>query len=170
MSSSSISRRMAVLFAVALALILWRATRIEPPRRPAYQTVVREGEQLFPIGVSVLAERFVLGHPSAHLERLRGTSVRRHDAKPVGLDCELFVRVARNHWRLHVVSLAELDRLDVRRPFDRDVGRYAIAPSDAIDDDDGDGRTLDPGELVGPEGPGAEVELHCPRDAAGGNP
>lgn len=160
---------MAVLFAVALALIAWRASRVEPLYRPPYEAAVREGEQRFPIAVPPIEARFLPEAPASRLERLRAHSVA--PAEEIGAisapgSCELFVRVSRNHWRRHVLDPAEIGRLGA----DAGAGaagdgalstRASLSATDAVDDDDGDGERLDAGELRPPAERGAEVEIFC---------
>ncbi len=157
---------MAVLFVLAIGLIVWRASRVEPLSWPAYQQATRTGEQLFPIAVPADAARQTLHPPASRADLLRQISVARADDPAAA--CDLYARFSFSHWRRWPMSLAALAELGIPALSPGESARARITATDLVDDDDGDGRPLDAGEIhAAPEGvvlKGVEVEIYC-RDA-----
>jgi hypothetical protein len=150
----SIERRMAALFVLALALIVWQATRTRPLVPPSYVSVVEPGEQVFPIAVPNWQAPEIPAGPQARFVFLMEHSVLwlgRNAGAAAG--CDLFVRVSLQHWARRAVDPARLGG-----PARWTTLRWT--EGDFLDDDDGDGDPLDAGELRA-AGPGAEAEAFC---------
>ncbi|HSG39998.1 MAG TPA: hypothetical protein VLE27_10205, partial [Thermoanaerobaculia bacterium] len=64
--------------------------------------------------------------------------------------CRLFVRISAHHWLQRPVS----------RPAPGEGSVRFLLPEALLDDDDGDGDLLDPGELTA-DAAGAEAEVFC---------
>lgn len=153
MESSSpplkMERRMAVLFLLALALIVWQALRTKPVEQPAFEIATNSGERLSPLAVPSWRPPL---DPPADLSR-RLAFLEEHAVQWPGMekgsDCRLFLRISSRHW--------------AARPVSGMAGPWQLLhlPSgDFLDDDDGDGDPLDSGELR-ESGPGAEAEVFC---------
>jgi hypothetical protein len=158
-------RRMAALFLLALALILWQAMRIKPAMQPAFEIATKGGEQIAPMAVPSwrpppnlredLPERF-----SHLMER----SVRWPAAgtQAVGNpECDVFVRLSAHHWVRRPASPTQIGRwlgTGERSGEQWRLLRFPVASF--LEDDDGDGDPLDDGELR-QAAPGAEVEVFC---------
>lgn len=141
---------MAALFLLALALIVWQARRTEPLPAVSFSMVNEPGEQILPVAVPSWRPLPVL--PADRTERLSFLEERSIGASeaPGSSPCRLFLRVSAHHW--------------LQRPVPGPAqaeGRAEFLPPEALlDDDDGDGDLLDPGELT-TGGPGAEAEVFC---------
>ncbi len=155
---------MAALFLLALALIAWQAVRTKPLRLPPLSLAWTGGEQVFPIGAPWWGEPIDL--PTGSLARYQVLHERSAlwPGVAAGGGCEIFIRTASSVWvrrgldpELLATSLSLL-------PAGRDTLRFAA--QDFLDDDNGDGDTLDAGELTR-SGPGAEVDVFCPPPAGG---
>ena len=140
---------MAALFLLALALIVWQGMRTKPLRLPPLAAAWKGGEQVFPIAAPSWGEPIV---PPAELPA-RYRALQKQSVPWPGVaasgKCEIFIRTSSTVW--------------LRRGFDHGVSRGTLyyAAKDFLDDDDGDGDTLDVGELTR-SGPGAEVDVFCP--------
>lgn len=151
---------MAALFVLAVALILWQATRTRPFVLPSYVTVMKPGDQLFPIGVPNWQAPEIPSDPQARLSFLEEHSVR-WPGEASAAACDLFVRVSLHHWARRSVAPARLHALEA-------AGEAGTVPwssfrwtgQDFLDDDDGDGDRLDVGELRA-GGTGAAAEAFC---------
>lgn len=152
---------MAALFLLAMALILWQATRTHPLVLPDYATVVKPGEQVFPIAVPNWQAPEIPAEPRARFDFLTEHSVRWPGEAPAAA-CDLFVRMSLQHWARLSLTPARLQALAA----DGGAGTTAAPASfywtgqDFLDDDDGDGDRLDAGELHA-AGPGAAAEAFC---------
>ena len=155
---------MAALFVLALALIGWQASRIQPLGPLPLSLAWTGGEQAFPIAAPSWGEPLVL--PAAIPARYR--LLRQHSSLWPGVSvdkkCEAFIRTSASVW---VRRGLEPRFLSGSTAMDQDTLRYSA--QDFLDDDDGDGDTLDAGELTR-SGPGAEVQVFCPPPADGDTP
>lgn len=152
---------MAALFVLALALIAWQAARTKPLSPPPLSMAWRGGEQAFPIAAPSWEDPLVL--PAEMPARYK--LLRRHSSLwpgvPAGAGCEAFIRTSASIW---VRRGLDPELLPGPLEMDRDTLRYSA--QDFLDDDDGDGDTLDAGELTR-SGPGAEVQVFCPTPVDG---
>lgn len=162
-SQDKVSKRMALLFALALALVLWQALRIPPLQPLSFERAWKSGEQILPVAVPPGEEPIKSPLPQAHLAHLRSRAVEWSLAASRNpLNCEVFFRISRHHWaRLQVrrARLAELLAAGPDAPL-APPGLLHISPRDLLEDRDGDGDLLDPGELH-QAGDGVEAELFC---------
>jgi hypothetical protein len=154
---------MAALFVLALALIAWQANRIKPLYPPPLSMAWTGGEQAFPIAAPSWGDPIVLPAESSARYRI----LRQHSSLwpgvSAGQTCEAFIRTSASIWvrrGLDPRLLPGPARMDPR--MDWDTLRFSAR--DFLDDDDGNGDTLDAGELVR-SGPGAEVRVFCPPPA-----
>jgi hypothetical protein len=158
----SMERRMAALFVLALGLIAWQAMRISPLLPPPLAFNWVGGEQTFPIAAPSWSRPLVLPlDPNGRLLFLREHSALWPGVAP-NADCEVFLRTSASVWVRRGVGAEMLPG-----PSGRGEARLSFAAKDFLDDDDGDGDTLDSGELTRPQaGPhdsgGAEVIAYCP--------
>ncbi len=139
---------MAALFILALLLILWQCWRTRPLPAVGFTMVYEPGGQILPIAVPSWGEPPDL--PADRQERLRFLEARSISAGGVSgsSPCRLFLRVSVHHWLQRPVSgLAP--------------GVFHFLPESLLDDDDGDGDPLDPGELASGAARGAEAEVFC---------
>lgn len=145
---------MAALFLLALALIGWQAARTKPLGPAPLSTAWKGGEQAFPIAARSWGDPVVLPEERlARYQALQEHSALWPDVAASGT-CEGFIRTSSSTW--------------VRRGLDHpgtSDQALRFSSSDFLDDDDGDGDTLDAGELTR-SGPGAEVEVFCPPPAS----
>jgi hypothetical protein len=154
-------RRMAALFLLALALIGWQAARTKPLSPPPLSLAWTGGEQAFPIAAPSWGDPIVL--PAAPQARYQ--ALYRHSALWPGIagggECEGFIRTSSSVW-----VRRGLDSRLLANPGPHGTERASLryAAEDFLDDDDGDGDTLDAGELTR-SGSGAEVEVFCPPPA-----
>jgi len=148
----SIERRMAALFVLALALIVWQATRTRPLVPPSYVSVLELGEQVFPISVPNWPAPEIPADPRARFAFLADHSVLWPGGAGAAAGCDLFVRVSLHHWARRAVDPALLGASP--------SATLRWTEGDFLDDDDGDGDPLDAGELRA-AGPGAEAEAFC---------
>lgn len=148
---------MAALFLLALGLIAWQAPRTRPVKAVPYESVLRSGEQVFPIAVPNWEAPEIPAEPAARRELLEKHAVLWPGAVPEA-SCDLFVRVSLHHWTRRPVDPARLAEL--REDGGSGPARLCLPGADFLDDDDQDGDRLDAGELRA-EGPGAEVEVFC---------
>jgi len=93
----SIERRMAALFLLALGLIAWQAPRTRPLQPPAFSSVLKPGEQVFPAAVPPDAPLRPPGDRAARLAFLKEHAVEGFAPFPAGA-CEGFVRMSAHHW------------------------------------------------------------------------
>jgi hypothetical protein len=162
-SQRAMERRMAVLFVLALVLIAWQAWQTEPLPAVPFTSAIDPGGLVFPVAVPSWREppRIPEGR-DARRAFLEEHSVGATAPRDPSL-CQLFLRISSDHWLERAVSARRLAELTLGRP-----GRpgpegsrvWSFQPSGLLDDDDGDGDFLDPGELTS-EGPGAEAEVFC---------
>jgi hypothetical protein len=140
----SIERRMAALFVLAMGLILWQAPRTHPLKPPRFVSVIKRGEQAFPIAVPSEAPLQPPADPGDRRAFLKKHVVEGFAAVPPDA-CEGFVRMSAHHW-LRVPILRQ------RLPpgLDRS-GAYRLVAS---------GDPFTAGELRA-AGPGPEVEVFC---------
>jgi hypothetical protein len=143
-------RRMAALFVLALALIFWQARRTESVPPVSFSMVTEPGEQVLPFAVPSWREGPAI--PEDRDERLRFLEAKAITASTASdpSPCRLFLRISAHHWLQHPAS----------RPAPGEGSVWFLPPEALLDDDDGDGDFLDPGELT-PDGPGAEAEVFC---------
>lgn len=158
---------MAVLFVLALLLIFWQAWRTKPLPAVNFTTVSDPGGMAFPIAVP--SWRNAPAIPESR--EARRSFFQEHEvgvAEPRDpSQCQLFLRVSSDHWFERALSPQRLGELTLNRPGRPGPGGariWSFPPDGLLDDDDGDGDLLDPGELT-PAGPGAEAEAFCPGDA-----
>lgn len=164
-SHRSLEPRMAVLFALALALIVWQALRTKPALQPPFEIATEVGERLAPVAVP--SWRSPIALPVAPAERLALLTDRAVDwpaetapEAPQQGRCRLFVRISSQHWALRAASREQL-RAWVQGDLPGGPWWQLHLPAVSFaDDDDGDGDLLDAGELA-VAGPGAEVEVFC---------
>jgi hypothetical protein len=156
----SLERRMAALFVLALALIVWQAPRVKPLVPPWYGSVLKPGEQVFPVAVPEWKAPEIPTDRQARFTFLDRHAVRWPGDLPQA-DCDLFVRVSLQHWTRRPVQPALLKALradGMAGPVPWAAFRWT--GQDFLDDDDGDGDPLDAGELH-TGGPGSEAEVFC---------
>lgn len=141
---------MAALFLLALGLIFWQARSTEPLPPVSFSMVNEPGEQMLPLAVPSWREVPTL--PENKEERLRLLEARSLGAtgSPGAPSCRLFLRVSAHHW---------LQR-PLPGPAPAEGKRWFLPPESLLDDDDGDGDLLDPGELTS-DAAGAEAEVFC---------
>lgn len=149
-SQSSIERRMAALFVLALALILWQAPRTRPLQPDPFVSVLKPGEQVFPVAVPPDDPPRLPGEPGERLAFLRDHAVEGFAALPADA-CEGFVRVSAQHWLRVPVPAASLPGRDRR-------GVYHLAGPGGLDQLATGGAPA--GTLLA-AGPGPEVEVFC---------
>lgn len=154
---------MAVLFLLALALIVWQAWRTKPALQPPFEIATEAGERLAPVAVPSWRPPLTL--PEAPPERLAVLVDRAVDwpgkRTAAGQGCRLFVRLSSQHWAVRNASAEELRSWSRDALPERSWTRFYLPAAAFVDDDDGDGDRLDAGELES-AGPGAEVEAFCP--------
>lgn len=149
---------MAVLFVVALLLIVWQARRTKPLSPPGFPLLEDPRAQVFPIGVpSWRAALAVPANPAERFQYLEGNSVHAAEPGPASA-CRLFLRVSAHHWYERPVSL---EMLSPGHPAPGGTAVWFLPPLALLDDDDGDGDPLDRGELT-PDRAGAAAEVFCP--------
>jgi hypothetical protein len=147
----SIERRMAALFVLALALILWQAPRTRPLQSDPFASALETGEQVFPVAVPPEPPLEPPRDPGERRAFLRDHAVDGFAAVPTEA-CEGFVRMSGHHWLRVPVSPASL-------AGPRRQGTYRLADPGRLDPlANGDSRAGD----LSPTGPGAEVEVFCP--------
>jgi len=154
---------MAVLFVLALLLIFWQAWRTQPLPAAAFTSVMEPGGLVLPVAVpSWRAAPAIPEDREARRSFLEAHAVGASAPREPSL-CQLFLRVSSDHWFERPVSAHRLRELTLGRPGRPGPGGtriWSFPPGGLLDDDDGDGDLLDPGELT-PEGPGAETEVFC---------
>jgi hypothetical protein len=161
MSSSLVmQRRMAALFLLAIGLLAWQAPRTRPTLLPPSVTVTGEGEQLFPLAVPD-GEPLTLPADTAGRRAFLAEHAVAWDLGPqppargAGA-CQLYLRVSAQHWVVRPLDRPALLRLaGTATP-----GAFRLLPADFLDDDDGDGDSMDAGELHR-GGAGADAEVDC---------
>lgn len=142
---------MAALFLVALALLVWQAPRTPPLRPDPFVSVLKPGEQVFPVAVPPEAPPRIPRDSGKRRAFLAEHAVDGFAAAPADA-CEGFVRVSAQHWLRVPVPPVSL-------PTPSRQGVYHLA----------DLRGLDRLAAGGPPaallaaGPGPEVEVFCPR-------
>jgi hypothetical protein len=166
-SSLATDRRMAALFLLALALIVWQALRTKPLGPPPLEISTLRGEQLLPVAVPPWRPDPVLSpRPALRLAALTARAVRwpeRASARAGSSDCQVFVRMSSQHWALRPASMGQVSRWlgpEAASQARETWRRLRLPVASFLDDDDGDGDLLDAGELRS-GGPGAEVEAFC---------
>jgi hypothetical protein len=171
-SQRAMERRMAVLFVLALLLILWQAWRTQPLPAPGFTSVIDPGGLVLPMAVPSWRETPVIPEErEARRSYLETHAVGASDPRDPAL-CQLFLRVSSDHWFERAVSAQRLRELTLSRPGRPGPGgtlTWSFPSEGLLDDDDGDGDLLDPGELT-TEGTGAEAEVFCgtrPAEGAG---
>ena len=154
---------MAALFVLALALIGWQATRIHPLGPSPIAVAWTGGEQALPIAAPLWGEPLVLPAeiPARCQLLLEHSSL--WPGLPASQGCEAFIRTSASVWVRRGLDPGLLPGPTT----DQNTLRYSV--QDFLDDDDGDGDTLDAGELTR-SGPGAEVQVFCPPPADGETP
>ena len=154
---------MALLFVLALLLVGWQAWRTKPLPPPEYVSVFDPGGLVFPLAVPSWREPPLLpAEREARRSYLESHAVGASDPRDHSL-CQLFLRVSSDHWFERPVTaqrLRALTRDRAGRTGPDGTRLWTFRPEGLLDDDDGDGDLLDPGELeVG--GAGAEAEAFC---------
>lgn len=156
---------MAVLFLLALALIVWQALRTKPASQPAFTVATKAGERLSPVAVPSWRPppRLPQEIPK-RLTFLEERSLSWPKTRKAATDsgCRVFVRVSSQHWAHRSASPTRIQRWlgrEAREPAKTWQISYLPVGS-FLDDDDGDGEPLDDGELQ-ETGPGSEVEAFC---------
>jgi hypothetical protein len=152
----SLERRMAALFVLTLGLIAWQAPRTKPLVSPWYVTVLKPGEQVFPVAVPSGAPLLPPVEPAARLAFLKRHAVDDPAGVPAG-SCEGFVRMSAQHWLRIPLSRARLAILPAAlRPGSSESFHqlYHLAP------DADPTAPITAAELI-PAGPGPEVEAFC---------
>jgi len=154
---------MAVLFVLALALVGWQAWRTKPVPAIPFTSVIDPGGLVLPVAVPSWKERPTIPTDrEARRAFLEEHSVGDTASQDASL-CRLFLRVSSDHWLERAVSVRRLAELTLGRPGRAGPGGsqvWSFRPGGLLDDADGDGDFLDPGELT-PEEPGAETEVFC---------
>jgi len=151
---------MAALFVLALGLIAWQAPRVKPLIPPWYGSVLKPGEQVFPVAVPEWKAPEIPADRQARFDFLSRYAVLWPGDLPPAA-CDLFVRVSLQHWTRRPLQPARLAAL-------REGGgtgavswaSFRWTGQDFLDDDDGDGDPLDTGELHA-GGAGSEAEVFC---------
>lgn len=144
----SIERRMAALFLLLMSLVLWQAVRTHPLHLAPFVSALEAGEQVFPVAVPPEAPLRPPAAPAERLAFLKEHAVEGFGGFPADA-CEAFVRMSAHHWlRLPVAR----ERLP---PQPAQPSRLHLA----------DTGWLTRGGLpeLRASGPGAEVEVFCPR-------
>ncbi|HVR95863.1 MAG TPA: hypothetical protein VMW27_04565 [Thermoanaerobaculia bacterium] len=143
---------MAALFLLALALIGWQAVHTKPLGPAPLSFAWTGGEQVFPTAAPWWGNPVALPQelPARH-QALQEHSVLWPGVPTDGM-CEVFIRTSSSTW---VRRNLDPRSLEISGP------KLHFSATDFLDDDDGDGDTLDTGELTRP-GPGADVEVFCP--------
>lgn len=154
---------MAALFVLALGLIVWQAPRTKPLPQPWYVSVLKPGEQVFPVAVPEWNAPQIPAETRARLTFLGQHAVLWPGVATAAAPCDLFVRISLQHWMRRPVAperLAALREDAVAGPVS--WATFHWTGRDLLDDKDGDGDPLDPAELHA-AGPGAETEVFCHR-------
>lgn len=166
---------MAALFLLALALIAWQAPLTRPVPMAPLSLAWTGGEQAFPIaaplwGTPADFSAVSAGSAGSAEPAARYWMLRRHSAlwprAAEGGRCEVFFRTASSVWVRRGLDPRLLPGPEIISESGRRGGREALyfAAQDFLDDDDGNGDVLDPGELTR-SGSGAEAEVFCPPPA-----
>ena len=113
-SQDALERRMAALFIVALALLIWQAPRTPPLRPEPFVSVLKPGEQVFPVAVPPGSPPRLPHDPAKRRAFLADHAVDGFAALPADA-CEGFVRVSAHHW-LRVPVWVHSLRLPVSKP------------------------------------------------------
>jgi hypothetical protein len=116
---------------------------------PQFGSVLKPGDQVFPVAVPPDAPPGLPAEPSDRLAYLAEHSVDGYASAPAGA-CEGFVRISAQHWL----------RLPVSPPIRGGVYRLAAPVGSASTLRLGGGDPLGAGELTA-AGPGAQVEVFC---------
>jgi len=153
---------MAALFGLVLLAIAWQASRLRPLLPPPFTSVLKPGEQIFPIAVPPGSAPELPEELAARRAALKEQSVEWRPGQPAAAECDLFLRISLQHWAHLAVSRARAAELGApaARPRSRRT-LCCLTPGDLLDDRDGDGDPLDPGELAGGAAGGTEAELLC---------
>lgn len=154
---------MAVLFLLALVLIVGQAWRMKPVPVVGFTSVIDPGSLVLPVAVPSWREL-----PSIPESRdARRAFLEEHSigvpAPPDPAVCQLFLRISSDHWLQRPLTPRRLRELTLDRPGRPEPGGsrvWTFRPEGLLNDADGDGDFLDPGELTS-EGPGAEAEVFC---------
>ncbi|HSU81058.1 MAG TPA: hypothetical protein VLR69_01510 [Thermoanaerobaculia bacterium] len=142
---------MAALFLVALALLAWQAPRTPPLRPDPFVSVLKPGEQVFPVAVPPEAPPRIPRDSGKRRAFLAEHTVDGFAAVPADA-CEGFVRVSSQHWLRVPIPPASL-------PTPGREGSYRLADPRGLDRlADGD-----PSAALLAAGPGPEVEVFCRR-------
>lgn len=155
---------MAALFLLALILIAWQALRIQPVEQPRFESAMKKGERLLPAAVPSWSP--VPDLPENPRERLdflerRSLSWPGEEApEESGSGCRVFTRFSSQHWSVRTASPVRVRRWLERPGAESSWRRLRFPTQSFLDDDDGDGDPLDPGELRA-AGPGAQTEVIC---------
>jgi len=152
---------MAALFLLALALIAGQVARTKPLRQTPLSMAWTGGEQVFPIAAPFWGEPVDLPREAGARYRVLRKNAALWPGVAAAGGCEIFIRTASSVW---VRRGLDPKLLPAPSPAGPDALRYAA--QDFLDDDDGNGDVLDPGELTR-AGTGAEVEAFCPPPADG---
>lgn len=146
---------MAALFIVALALLIWQAPRTPPLRPEPFVSVLKPGEQVFPVAVPPDSPPRLPHDPAKRRAFLADHAVGGFAAFPADA-CEGFVRVSAHHWLRVPVPPASL-------PEPGRQGVYHLAHLAHLADPrglDGLAEGGPPSALLS-AGPGPEVEVFC---------
>lgn len=158
-TQDSLQKRMAALFLLAVGLLAWQAPRTRPLIAPGYETVTERSEQIYPIAVPNWDPPEIPTEPAGRRAFLEKRAVLWPGGAAPETACDVFVRVSLHHWTRRPVEPARLSTL--RRDGGSGAAVLRWPGPDFLDDDDGDGDRLDPGELRA-AGPGAQTEVICP--------
>lgn len=156
---------MAILFLLALALIVLQALRLKPVWPPSYESGTKSGEQVLPVAVPSWRPPPSLSPKLS--ERLAFLDERSLNWPGSGeekaVNCRVFVRLSSQHWAERPASSARVQRW-LGRKEEEEAGKpwqlLHFPVASFLDDDNGDGDPLDDGELR-EAGPGADVEVFC---------
>jgi hypothetical protein len=154
---------MTLLFLGTLVLVAGQALRIPPLQPLPFVRAWQTGEQVLPVAVPPGEAPVTAVLARSPLERLRERAVEWSPGpRQPGLPCEIFLHISRHHWARLAVRRERLAELLGAEP-PAAGGRPAIAgvsARDLLEDRDGDGDPLDPGDLR-PAAVGVEARLYC---------
>ncbi|HXU33145.1 MAG TPA: hypothetical protein VN851_21470, partial [Thermoanaerobaculia bacterium] len=135
-----------------------------------FTSVIDPGGLVFPVAAPSWRELPVIPEKSdERLSFLEGHAITA--SSPLALSrCRMFLRISADHWFERAISTQRWQELTMGQPGRPGAGgeeTWSFRPDGLLDDDDGDGDFLDPGELNA-QGPGAEVEIFCAEAAGAG--
>jgi hypothetical protein len=160
---------MTLLFLGTLVLVAGQAFRVPTLQPPPFVRAWRAGEQVLPVAVPAGEAPVATALARSPLERLRERAVEWNPGpRQPGLPCEIFLHISRHHWARLGVSRGRLAELLGAEPSAATRGPVTVGvfPRDLLEDRDGDGDPLDPGDLR-PTASGVEARLYCVAGAEG---